>query len=199
MSDTIGLSIFDIRHGWAKCRLTSGEKQFEFTFGYCTDAFADLAWGALSAAVGQHAFALVMDDEPTGWFWDFRRDLDWARDGRRWEPTVLILSLWQTPSSSETGIRMMNGGDPRLGGNKRFEARIDESQFAQAMLSEFERIEREMGMAAFEAAWMQPYPSRAIAALRTALATEARSQPQEDTENSSSIMIRHSQSGQQDA
>jgi hypothetical protein len=130
-------------------------------FSYTTDAFSDVARFAVDVALDAHKVEARFDGEPEGWAWQFETTWDPAI-GPRYHFRIFDVHDFYDPDSRTVEALC---------------AQVDRDQLARAILEAFEKLTSAMSVEGFEQAWHQPFPARGIAALRTALETTPRPQP----------------------
>jgi hypothetical protein len=152
----------DVQHGWASANVRAGDDAHRMGgFSYTTDAFSDLATFAVDVALDAYKVEARFDGEPEGWVWKFE-------------------TTWEPATGARNHFRIYNVHDfydPDSDSVEALCVQVDRAQLARAILEAFEKLTSDMSVDGFEQAWLQPFPVRGIAALRTALETPARPQP----------------------
>lgn len=145
--------------GWADCRIGVGDQEFTIAgFGYCLDSFGDLARAALAMATGGWEARVRFDGEPHEWRLVLRRQQTFEA------PARLSLQVLEFP---DVGRNL-----PDAEGRQSFVADVEVDAFAQAVLDGLTELATE-GVEKFNVRWhgIDGFPSRAVAALSSALAT----------------------------
>lgn len=152
----VTFAVRDIESGWAVADITAGDAAVTLDgFSYTTDAFGDLTTFAIRAALDNCAAEFDLDAEPGGW-------------RLRFEDASSGLCRFE--------VRAFTG---RAGDHTALlAADVSRDDLALAVLNCMDAISADLGIDAFEAAWMDAYPVRAVAALRSALSVSRRATPE---------------------
>ena len=162
VTDAVEIDLAFTGLGWADCRLRVGEKSIEMSgVSYCTDALGDLVRVAGLITAGHASASFSFDGEPREWRWVLKRY--WRDDPERRRQVLSIQVL---------GFPDMNARSPESEGALEFEAECDPDDFAWAVQQLAERVWNDLGPDGYAEVWgdMASFPSRALAALRAALA-----------------------------
>jgi hypothetical protein len=163
-SVTIALDVED--SGWATLQISTGAGSYAIAgFGDCTDAFGDLARGALAVVTGGREARVRFDGEPNEWRLLLLRPQ--AFDG----PDRLTLRVLE--------FRDIVGALPDSEGLEAFSADIETDAFGQAVLAALQSLSTDVET--FHTRWRAPegFPTRATAALAAALQVRATPRPVE--------------------
>tara|TARA_R110002073_G_scaffold208200_1_gene368612 strand:- start:188 stop:787 length:600 start_codon:yes stop_codon:yes gene_type:complete len=160
-ADTVpaNTAAFDFRltgHGWAVLDVQIGDKSLSIdSFGDCSHAFLDFLMAAISAADGQGYFEFVLNGEPAGWRWRLAS----RYDDRVGYHTHLIVDLFRDAFqlADQQPVATL------------LEAYVDADVLARAIGDGVEAAFADTQ--AGDELWGHPFPSRAQAALKAALAT----------------------------
>ena len=144
---------FDLgRNGWGKLSFQLGSNRFEMSgISYTTDALGDLVRLALAIAVGGHVAECSFDLEPAEW-----RVVATRTDARMLDVKVYLLEDIAAEAPLSAAVQYFVG-----------------QCLADDWASAVERAATEvvdLSGHAYQEAWQHEFPSRALAALRTALA-----------------------------
>lgn len=159
----ISFEISGVQSGWAIMDVCAGDASYRIDgFSYTTDAFDDLVRFGVDIALNAHRAEIILDGEPSGWSLSFHRTRD-ARSGGAVETFCVheIDNVYEENSPRAEALR----------------ANVSRDQVSAAIEAGLSRLEADMGVENFEAAWMQAYPVRGMAALRAALGQSPRRGP----------------------
>jgi len=132
-------------------------------FSYTTYAFDDFVRFGVDVILGAYTAEVVFDGEPAGWSLSFTRSYDPAKGAVVDALRVCEIEDVYDPNAAKIEV---------------FAVEVAGCQVAAAIEAAIAKLEAEMGIDAFELAWMQAYPVRGMAALRAALAQTPRPQPE---------------------
>ncbi|MDX2237564.1 MAG: GNAT family N-acetyltransferase [Hyphomonadaceae bacterium] len=156
---SVALAFSDIKYGWAKLRVSAGDCVYVVDpFSYTTFAFEDVVRMAVDVALGAPKAEVILDGEPIGWALRFEQTFN-PRSGSE---CAFHIDALADASYQETARSLV------------FSAEVERDAFARAVREAMTGVEQSLGIDVFEAAWLQPYPNRAMAALDAALATKPR-------------------------
>lgn len=138
-------------HGWANAALSYGDHSFETNgVSNLTDALGDMIRAAVDLLRGADSCRFSFDGEPVETRWVLDRDA----------PDEVRLRILQFPD-----IYRSSASDP---GFERFSAVMAADSFVRAVLREADRINFELGEAAYEKRWGTAFPAKELEVLRTA-------------------------------
>jgi hypothetical protein len=123
-------------HGWADCTVSINDARVTISASYISHALEDLA-AAVVAAMRGHPLAKATFDEEPG---EYRWTLEQVVDG---EVQVRILEFAQ-----------LRGGRPDSEGKVLLSEKCRLRTFAGALLSELQRIDREVGRKGYREKWV---------------------------------------------
>ena len=142
----IGMDAGEI--GWVRFTLRVAQQEFSYDISDLTDALGDLIRAALQIACGGHIAQAVFQLEPGDLFIHLERVV---------------------PSNPKLQIRIRE--ERGAGEIELYRAEAGPDQFAKAVLGAAGVILATSGEKGFETRWDRPFPVRAMAALKRALAT----------------------------
>jgi hypothetical protein len=151
MSVTFALSMDDGAFG--ACRLEIDGSVCDIDFSDTTDAIGDLVRAAIQIALGEAFVSLEFEREPGACMWDLAGFGPWL-----FLPDLLEVSVFDQPSRAARS-------KPKL----IFREKCEKDDFCRALLAEVDRLTGAFDPKAYEEAFGQVVPRRAIEALRAAL------------------------------
>ena len=160
----ISFEISGVQGGWANMDVRAADVSHRLDgFSYTTYAFDDFVRFGVDIILGAYTAEVIFDGEPAGWSMSFSRSYDPAKGA-----VVDALRIFEIEDVSDQNAARIEVLAVQVAGH----------QVGVAVEAAIAKLESEMGIDAFEFAWMQAYPVRGMAALRAALGQPLRPQPE---------------------